>query len=233
MFLPSKKSPLDEDTEDWLLTCWKWLLDNVSTAEQVRQSPTILPIGDFFQETDKEGHDRALHVFDAVAALSGVADWPFDLVAQEEEFNPVLAPLAVVQNVKPDPLGTFSIQTEGRLTVSYNRKLLTEPIGLIATFIHEIAHAILMGIEEEIPGGPELEECVTDVTTVLLGFGVFGAKTSRSGYLTEAEWAFCLALFLSKKGESEDKITNWLKPNPMALLKQSMRYLRQNPGRLT
>jgi hypothetical protein len=107
-----------------------------------------------------------------------------------------------------------------------------------------------MGIEEEIPGGPELEECVTDVTTVLLGFGVFGANTafefqqysgidsqgwstSRSGYLTEAEWAFCLALFLSKKGESEDKITNWLKPNPMALLKQSMRYLRQNPGRLT
>jgi hypothetical protein len=123
---------------------------------------------------------------------------------------------------------------------------------LIGTFIHEIAHAILSGVEQEIPGGSEMEEYATDLATAFLGFGVFGANSAFDfqqysdigtgtqgwsvrglGYLTEAEWVFAIAIFLSLRNESMASVAEWLKPTPRTLLKKAMRYLERHPERLS
>jgi len=252
MFWSGRKSPIDEESEDWLIACWRWLLDYLDDLKQLRGFPLVLPNMAFFPSTRKEGHERAEYYFRAVAALCGTAEWPFDLVPQQEGVNPKLGPPAVVQNVEPEPHGTFSFRPGQRLKVSYDPGLLEHPVNLIATFIHEIAHAILMGIGQEVPGGPEMEEFATDVATVFLGFGVFGANSAfefqpysdvgsgtqgwsmqNSGYLTEAEWAFAIAIFLSLRDERMAPLAEWLKPTPRTLLKQSMRYLDRHPERLS
>lgn len=252
MFWLGRRPSVDEETEEWLIACWRWLLDNLDDLERLRGFPLVLPNTAFFPPTRKEGHERAGHYFRTVAELSGTAAWPFDLIPQQEGFNPNLGPLAVVQNVEPGPAGTFSFRPGQRLTVSYDPDLLERPMDLIATFIHEIAHAILMGIEQEVPGGGDMEEYATDVATVFLGFGVFGANAAfefqqfsdagtgtqgwsmrGAGYLTEAEWAFAIAIFLSLRNESIASIAEWLKPTPGTLLKKSMRYLDRYPDRLS
>ena len=100
-------------------------------------------------------------------------------------------------------------------------------------------------------GGPEFEEYAVDLATAFLGFGIFGANTafqfqqfsdigsgsqgwssSRVGYLTETEWAFALAVFLSLRGEPKEVADKWLKPGPAKLLAKSMAYLAANPDRL-
>lgn len=252
MFWFGRKSPVDEETEDWIVACWRWLLDNLNGLEELRRFPLVLPNMAFFPPTRKEGHEKAQHVFQTVAELCGAGAWPFDLVSQEEGFNPNLGPLAVVQNVQPEPAGTFSYRPDKRLTVSYDPALLERPSNLIATFAHEIAHAIMLGIEQEVPGGLEMEEYATDVATVFLGFGVFGANSAfefqqfsdvgtgtqgwsvqGTGYLTEAEWAFAIAIFLSLRNESMASVAEWLKPTPGTLLKKAMRYLERHPERLS
>lgn len=252
MFRVGKKSTLDAESEDWLITGWTWLLENLADLETFRGFPFVLPTADYFPSTKKTGHEKAQYIFEFVTKLSGTADWPIDLVPQTDDFDPVLAPLVIVKNVQSDPLGTFSVQSGQRLKISYDIRLLDRPIDLIATFIHEISHAVLLGIEEEVPGGPEFEEIMTDLATVFLGFGIFGANSaftfqqhsdvgsgtqgwsySHSGYLNEAEWAFSLAVFLYLRGDDPKNAGNWLKPTPKSLLKKSMRYLNQHPERLS
>lgn len=252
MFWFGRKPPIDEETEEWIVACWRWLLDNVDDLERFRRFPLVLPNRAFFPPTRKEGHKRAEHYFRTVAELCGTAAWPFDLVPQQEGVDPHLGPLAVVQSVAPEPAGTFSAGGGQRLTVSYDPALLDRPLNLIATFVHEIAHAILMGIEQEVPGGFDMEEYATDVATAFLGFGVFGANsafefqqytdvgggaqgwsTRSIGYLTETEWAFAIAIFLSLRAEPMAPVAEWLKPTPRTLLKQAMRYFERNPERLS
>ncbi|MDJ0941924.1 MAG: hypothetical protein QNJ30_00540 [Kiloniellales bacterium] len=251
MFWNRAKSPIDEETEDWLIECWSWLLANLIGLEQLRELPLVLPTPEFFPPSDAVGHDRADHVFRSVAAWSWTQDWPFVLVPQEEGFNPVLGPMAVVQNVESEPAGTFFLGPGEPMRITYDPALLDRPMSLVATFIHEIAHAILLGIGKDVPGGPEFEEWATDLTTVFLGFGIFGANCAvefqqfhdvgggaqgwslrRSGYLSESEWAFALALFLSSRGESMEAAAPWLKPTPLTLLKKSLRYFERYPERL-
>lgn len=251
MFWKRARSPIDEETEDWLIDCWGWLLANLDGLEQLRNFPLVLPTPEFFPPSEAVGQERADHVFRCVAALSGTQDWPFVLIAQEEGFNPVLGPMTVVQNVEPEPLGTFSIGPGEPMRITYDPALLDRPMNLIATFIHEIAHALLLGVGKEVPGGQEFEEWATDLTTVFLGFGIFGANCAvefeqfhdvgggaqgwslrRSGYLSETEWTFALALFLSSRGETFEAASRWLKPGPRTLLKKALKYLEQNPDRL-
>ena len=251
MFWNRPKSPLDPESEAWLIDCWGWLLENLADLETFRQIPLILPTAEFFPPTEEEGHARAEHVFRTVARLTGTHDWPFVLKRQEEGIDPVVGAQMVVQNIERDPLGTFSVGPDQPLTITYDPALVGRPMNLVATFVHEIAHGILLGIDRDLPGGQELEEWATDLTTVFLGFGVFGANSALefhqftdigagsqgwsfrgSGYLSEAEWAFALGVFLALKEESYEELEKWLKPAPMANLKQSMRYLDKHPERL-
>lgn len=251
MFWTGRKSPLDGESEDWLIDCWRWLLDNLDDLDKFRASPLVLPDGKFFPLRGGQGHAQAEEIFKIVANLTGTANWPFELVPQAEDIDPAVGPLTLVRNVGYGPAGTFSVNPSKRLIVTYNPGLLDNPLALIATLVHEIAHAILLTIKEEVPGGPDLQEWATDVSTVFMGFGLFGANSAvefrqftdvgsgsqgwslrRSGYLNEAEWAFSLAIFLSLRKEPLQTVSEWLKPSPKALLKQSMKYLDRHPDRL-
>lgn len=251
MFWRSKKSPLEKEEEEWLISCWAWLLDKLTDLETFRQFPLVLPTSEFFPPTPETGHRRAEHIFNCVAKLTGTEHWPYVLVAQEEDIDPVAGPLAVVQNIPGNPAGTFSLREDDKIRITYNPALISQPGNLIATFAHEIAHALLHTVPFEAPGGPEFEEYATDVTVAFQGFGIFGANhafefsqysdagtgtqgwsSRRTGYLTETQWGFCLAIFLYLRGESPDAALQWLKPGPAATLRKSLRYLNGNPERL-
>jgi hypothetical protein len=251
MFWRSKRSPLEKEEEEWIISCWEWLLRRLTGMEAFRRFPLVLPTSEFFPPTRETGHARAMHIFHCVAKLTGTERWAYHLVAQDGDVDPVLGPLAVVQNAPADPAGAFSIPDDARIRISYNPALISQPGQLIATFAHEIAHALLHTVPFEAPGGPEFEEYATDVTVGFRGFGIFGANhafefsqfsnmatgtqgwSSRSmGYLSETQWGFCLAVFLYLRDEKPDAALKWLKPGPAATLRKSLKYFNANPERL-
>jgi hypothetical protein len=256
-FLGSRKSPLGQDDEEWQLACWPWLLSNVVDIDTIRDCPLIVPNDTYFPGTKAKGKERAEHVFRCVAELIGVAAWPFDLVEQEERVNPIVSPTLIVQNTPGSPAGTFQLQSDYRLQVTYSPELVDDPGQLIATFVHEICHALMLTIdrsdpESEPPGGWECEEFATDLLVTLLGFGIFGANaafqfdqysdpgtgmggwsTRRSGYLTEIEWAFALAIYFKITGKPLDEANRWLKPGLFKQLKKCTAYLDKNEALLS
>ena len=248
---PKNKSPLDRDAEDWQIECWQWLSEGLAPLEPAIGRNLVLPTDEFFAPTSTTGHYMAEHVLRCVTEIVGVSDWPFDLVAQDQSIDPAVGPLAVVQNVETDPHGTFSLGPQNRIRISYNPALVDQPVDLIATLAHEVCHGVVLLIPEPPPGGAEFEEYAVDLATAFLGFGIFGANTafqfqqfsnigagsqgwssSRVGYLTETEWAFALAIFLSLRGETKSAADKWLKPGLAKLLAKSMKYLAANPDRL-
>jgi len=69
---------------------------------------------------------------------------------------------------------------DGKFEIGLNRRNLSQPIGLVATLSHEIAHIKLLGENRM----NDNNEPLTDLTTVVFGLGIFNAneafKTSNT-----------------------------------------------------
>jgi hypothetical protein len=174
-----------------------------------------------------------------------MSDWPCKLLAQPHRPQPRLSELALLKTDKGGlPLGTFSAR-DGEATITYDPESVNEPATLVATFIHELAHYRLANIRVLLPGGEEMHEYATDLMTVFLGFGAFGAnnafnfsqhgdafsqgwKWSKQGYLRERDWAFALAVFLDLRGEKPDTLKDLLKSHLYSDVREASRYLSRN-----
>ncbi|REL29586.1 hypothetical protein [Thalassotalea euphylliae] len=113
---------------------------------------------------------------------------------------------------------------------------------LVATLAHELAHYLTATAKDEPPGGWENWEFATDIAATFMGFGIFmansafnfsqyadadsqGWKSGRSGYLSENEHIYALAIFLLLKDLSINEASRYLKPHLGKQLKKVMKLL--------
>jgi hypothetical protein len=237
---------LPED-EAWHFDTWRWLLEDCGGMDRLLAAPIVNATREFFPPTDGVGHARAEHIFACVKRLAGMADWPCTLVAQPTRPGTRVAELGVLKPTTGHlPLGTFS-RSDGDVTITYDPDLLGEPAKLVATLAHELSHYMIANVRSRVPGGEEMHEYATDLGTVFLGFGLFGAnrafefsqhhdsyslgwKTSSMGYLRERDWVFALATFLSLRSEKPERLKGLLKPHLYAQLRKAHAYLAKNPA---
>src|SRR4051812_44942383 len=166
---PFRASPvLDRDEEEWQLEVWLWLLERLGGVAVIRETPLVTPTLSFFPPSDVDGHARAEHIFEAVKQHAGIAKWHCRLVPQAERPETRVGEWWVLQTDEPLPLGTFGVEGN-EVVITYDPKSLGDPIALVATFAHELAHFLLAGLAEPPPGGEELAELATDVTAAFLG----------------------------------------------------------------
>ena len=242
---------IDDEDREWQLECWRWLLENLGGMDALQSYRTVVPSSVDFPRSGKTGFDHAQHVFNQVAAYFRVDPKSFQLVQQEEDIDPVLAPLAVVQNAPVSPLGTYSA-AQNMHQITYSPGNLRNLEELIATFAHEICHPILFAIATSPPGGEEVEEFATDLAVVFFGFGIFGGNgsfqfsqfrddatgtqgwsTRGAGYLTQNEWGFALAVRALLLGEDVEDIVRYCSGGLVANIRKNVRYLQKNPDCLT
>lgn len=235
------KTFLDPDIEDWHLECWQWLLRNSGGMEAFAGRPLILSDATFYPSVSAEGHARALAIFEQTAAHAGMSDWPVELVPHDN--GPEEMPLIGVVQSTGGVAGTFSHHENAGL-ITYDPARLDDPVSLIATFSHELGHYLNGGFAESPPGGEELVEPATDVTTAFLGFGIFGANacfrheqwadnelqgwsTSTLGYISEDEWVFNLALFCALQGHDIATAKPFLKRYLYSQLKKATKHIEK------
>lgn len=243
------RSPLEVDDEEWQLECWHWLLQNFGGLTALRERQLVLPTYAFFEPAPKAGHAAAVHYFRQTCAYFDVDPDGFLLEPQAEEIDPVLGPMQIVAGIDQGPAGTFSVGDGNRLLITYSPKLTGKPMQLIATFAHEICHPLLLETAEPPPGGDDMEEFATDLAMTFFGFGVFNANTAatfrqfsdagtgtqgwsfeRQGYLSPAERAFALALFMQLRGESANMAESHLEAGAAAYFRKSAKYLASRPS---
>ncbi|HLK29938.1 MAG TPA: hypothetical protein VKT28_15265 [Puia sp.] len=121
--------------------------------------------------------------------------------------------------------------------ISLARKKLDEPENMVATLAHEIAHIKLLGENRM----EENDERLTDLTTIFFGLGIFNANAafqtfsdaryygwSQSGYLTQMEWGYALALFAHTRQESQPQWASHLCMNVKADFLQGQNFISNN-----
>jgi tetratricopeptide (TPR) repeat protein len=133
-------------------------------------------------------------------------------------------------------------EREERAVVQIEESQFSDPLALVVTFAHELAHVRLLG-DRRLQRDEADGELVTDLLTVFLGFGVFlanaasrstmylGLGTSRGtvkrGYLNDAEFAYALAILAWLQDQGEPPWASLLRPNVREPMLEAIRWLAQ------
>jgi hypothetical protein len=215
---PFKKSTIvSEAMAQWHKDKFDWLVSTFGIATDFENRELVLPEPRAFRSGGKTGHDLAVFMFDQIKKYAGMPDFYVALVPTndappdyegENMIRPVHGSFAA---------GTFSAKTGNTVIITYEEKMLNEPMKLVSTLAHELSHYLLASTSVPLPVDKDEEEFLTDLTSVFLGFGVFmantafqfdqfndgniqGWKTSRLGYLPENDLVYATALFIRRKG---------------------------------
>lgn len=231
-----RKSFLSREREDWHIDTWIWLYKHGQYDKPLSERPLVLPKKPFFEPIKEKGHERAIKVFDRVKSIIGISDWPVSLIEQRtlprelSERGPML-------EHSNSAAGTFSYEGHQGY-VTYDPNLIKDGIGLITVFAHELAHYFNWEFYESVPGGEELYEPATDLTSAFLGFGLLGLgwrqyrvsgdyMTWGGGYFTEEEWIFSTAMFCALSGQEISPAKEFIKSGTWKLLVKALRYIQK------
>ena len=126
---------------------------------------------------------------------------------------------------------------------------LNDPIALVGTLSHEVAHAYRHANELRIPD-PTVEEPLTDLTTIYLGFGILTANASQrlrsgrsgaggswwsrsvGGYLGMQSMCYLLAAQVVARGSTPKPLARLLSPNQRACFTAACKELGARDGLL-
>lgn len=237
-FFKSKPLLSDQDLEFQIAT-YKWLLKHFGGDDFYKEAKLILPTREYFPAKVDSEEEAVESTFGMVKKYAGMEEWPCRLEAQEEDVDTLVAPTIAIQNAPTTPLGTFQAKSDDEIVITYNPSIANEPTQLVATFAHELSHYLTGTTPEDPPGGWDNWEFATDITATFLGFGIFmansafnfsqftsagsqGWHTSGSGYLSESEHIYALAIFLLLKKMPIESASKFLKPNLKKLLKAAV-----------
>jgi hypothetical protein len=233
-----------------------WLLARL--AELLRQAdwqhfvctPIVLPRPEFFPDRFTRS---AAGVLRLVRRLFRYADLELGAEVELYEGRPPApeGPVALgAAHHHEGAAGLFLGIEAGVARFGADLALLDDPGGITATLAHEVAHAFrshhALCVDDH-----DLEEELTDLTTVYLGFGVLSANAAlrhrseqihdgtfrsrwsvqRLGYLSPQELCFALAAQLHVRGAGREAAQACLETNQASYLRAALRWLeRERPA---
>ena len=242
---------VDKHVVEWQFDYYEWLIDNFSSDAGLPDSDLWLPIPEHFgaenAQYKPEGAELARFTFDRIKEQCGFGpDTIIELVATNESKPQTLGGVATIQTNESGACGRYffseSMYGTKREKITYDRDLEKDPTGLIATFAHELSHALHNRSKENLDIDPDLYELFTDLTAVYLGYGVFlsntrfefsgfsdgnlqGWRAQGAGYLPEADLVFATAIFMKIKNILIETALGHLKPRLGKMLKKGFKQL--------
>jgi hypothetical protein len=219
------ESILDADDEAWQLETWTWLFRNMGGESDFRARDLVLFTPNRFPSLKGTKTANPRWLLDDVKRITGIV--APKVVAWEDKDDEGFAPDETVISYTPDDL--------------------QEPWPLILRFAMTLAQTRLAECSEARPGGDAMADCVCELFTAYLGFGLFGADCAikrtyvpgwKSGRklvedkntaLREPDWVFALGVFLQLKGGASEPLLPYLNADLEAPLRQTLRYLKAKP----
>jgi hypothetical protein len=239
------KLPITEEDKIWINEDLNWLRTEFG-EQHFMEIKTVTPTKKFFNRNFDGTKDDAKFVLERTMELMNI----HDLEIQLEFFSDspiemtdgtILSTSADHDGFSENALGTFT-QNENETIISIEIQQLKNPISLIATISHELAHQILLG-EKRID---ENDELLTDLMAIAYGFGIFignsrfnfstfstnngsGWQTNAQGYLPEQIIAYSMA-WLSYERKEETVYREYLDESIKSYFEKSLKYIEEDKG---
>lgn len=228
--------PCDPTAKAWVEERLEWLAeefdDNAFSGRRI-----VLPTPEFFPDTYDGTKKTVRKLLDQVCAYMDVIP---ALVALK--FVADAGKLWLVNESGQDLPGAAGTYEEGerKFIIRIDKSGLDDPMGLVGTMAHELAHVRLLG-ESRIMSEEFDNELLTDLTVVHFGLGIFLANTPRnweSGYtkwpetellkpeyMTPPMFGWALAHLAWFRGEEKPEWAKHLNGGARSNLLQGVRYL--------
>ena len=234
---PAPRCPVDPPARAWLDRRWAWL-ESQFGPESARRCDVVLPRPEFFPDPYHATEDDARGVFGRVCGFMGIDPRCVELSLFEGGSPFASSPLFVGR--WEGAAGLY--QRDGDLfRIWVESASLHEPVGMVATMAHELAHVHLLGHGRVSPD-EEDHEPLTDLLTVYLGLGVLSANSvvsegywhdgnlsgwslSRRGYTDMRSYGYALARFARLREEADPAWARELRPDVRQAYKQAARFL--------
>ena len=237
--------PVNSETRKWLEDCFIWFIENLG-REKIKKVKVLTPTPDDFPIKYNGQEESAISTLKIVAKQMELnsEDILLDIYTEgqtEVDAGGVFGNRLFLQNVENENYSGglyFGRQKDNKYHIAIEKKILNDPISIVATLAHEIAHIKLLG-EKRIEKN---NEDLTDLITIVYGLGIFNANVafqtkrdfdswgwSKSGYLSQMEWGYGLALFAHIRGERDPEWKNFLSQNIKSDFEKSIQYITSNP----
>jgi Pentapeptide repeats (8 copies) len=217
--------PVSPDVQKWIEARFDWLIDQFG-IERLQSINVILPTEDFFPNAYRPTPESVRMVFHRVCDYVGI-DWK-------------TIELHFYEDIGQRTRGLYEPTSE-KHRVWIEAKMLDDPLALVGTMAHELAHMHLLGHRRVTPEAED-HEPLTDLLTVFLGMGVITANAvireshwhagtwagwsiSRGGYLTMPMYGYALALFARARGEEQPPWAKSLRADVLSDFQKAQRYL--------
>lgn len=239
------KCPVKLRDKVWVEQRTRWLIREFGRRPLLEFS-TILPTPEFFPDPFSGVEDdvppmlrRVCQYMECDADRFRLTFFDADKPSYDEEGNPLWGATG------------FYVQQDGvkRPMIRVSTTILQDPLALVATLAHEVAHDRLLGEQRVSVEEPD-HEPLTDLTTVFFGLGIFPAVTafrtaawnygnmqywqwSKQGYLTDNVFGYALALRSWLRSERGMPWSSHLSTNPRHAYRTGLRYLQKTGDCLT
>jgi hypothetical protein len=228
---------VDPLTRGWIDSRWRWLRDEFG-VDAMLDSPTVLPTDEFFPEKYDGSEQAVRKLVERVCDYMRVEPSSVELQFFKNANRPDL--VNEQGHGIGEAIGTYHAG-DTRFVIRLEESIFDNPMQLVATVAHELAHIRLLG-EGRISRDAFDNELLTDLTTVFFGMGIFRANSpgyhlSRSSlwpgtevpkpeYMTTPMYGYALA---NRCWIREEPMPRWRKhlgPGVRAEFKQAYRFLQ-------
>lgn len=214
---------ISEDLGLWVFDNYHWAITHHGPSFWQSKSSLVLPNKDYFKAKGGGDHAAALAVFADVKRLLGLENLN---IALEE--IPQLPPETSHEYGQTSMIAGQYFHDDHHPLITYNPLVMRNPLDFIAMLAHELMHAKLDPVADQLPGGWDAHELATDLHCIIHGFGLIqlqGASDAGwSGYMTQNTRAFATAIFTEITG-STDLITGNLRGRESKLMKKAFKDL--------
>ncbi len=233
------KLPITVEDKNWVDHDLNWLRTEFG-EQHFQEIRTVTPTKDFFDRNFGGTEDDAEFVLQRTMELMCIQDVAIELkfyigANVELEDGSILTTSADLDGRSNGATGTYQ-QSDGGTIISIDKRQLKNPISLIATIAHELAHQILLG-ENRIE---ENDEFLTDFTAITYGFGIFignsrfqfnaqgfGWQMRSQGYLPEQIIAYAMAWLSKERNETTD-YSQYMDKSMKKYFDRSVNWLTEN-----
>jgi hypothetical protein len=242
MFGLKPKLLLTEEEREWLDTAFGDL-ENLLGGQRVVNAEVIVPTDKYFPDPYDDSPESARAMFERVAGYMGVDPAKIRLEIMPDEHAGLREVMPYWKQHENKAAGLYQRANE-EIVIGLDEKQLKDPIAMVATLAHEFAHVILLGGGLIKPDHPHMEP-LTDLCTVMCGFGVFnstaaarfkqfqedrkiGWSMSRIGYMSEPMYGYALAKFARFRDEPKPSWGKYLSTNVSEYFKKSVRWIEKS-----
>jgi len=240
----SSKPLLDKETRQWLVDAYAWALRSFGSDFFYEDTLLVTPTKEHFPTEVNSRSGMASSIFNQMVHYAGMQNWPLELIELTPDYEPAYPSSTRYNGIPRGPATELSLEGEsGAFQVTYSTNLTKDPSVLTTVLARQLAAHLISASDSPGPGGKDLQGHLVDLVAIFMGFGLFltnnavfiprgcsgcGSSVQATGYLSEDQMIYALAVFCHLKNSPNKIVLPHLKSPLRPVLKKALKEIRSD-----